>query len=215
MLVTALAGFVLTAVLVVLATAGTTWLVKVRPALEHDPDAHFWYLFAGLCVVLPAVLVAAVLNRWAGATLALLAAGTWWWTNTVVRRRLVQQANARALRLAEAERKALRARHAVVLARWGRYELDPASAIDFPGMADVRIPETSALVKALAQAQAEWVRRSPGPGGTARYRAAVTVLEGAFKAAELVSGRAGARSGSPSGQRTVEAVARHVPLGSS
>lgn len=184
MVVAALAGLVLMAVLVVLTTAGTVWLVKVRPALEHDPDTRFWYAFAGLCVLLPAVLITAVLDRWAGATLALLSAATWWWVNKAVARRMSLRADAAARNLAETERAALCSRHNTVLTRWSRYELDPAAAIDFPAMADVRVPETSALVKAVALA--ELLRRSPGsaPDGAPGYRAAVAGLEDAFRAAE-------------------------------
>lgn len=188
MVVAALAGFVVLAVLVVLATAGTVWLVKVRPALERDPDTQFWYGFAGLSVLLPAILIPAGLNRWAGAALALLAAATWWWSNKVVARRMSLQADAAARGLADAELEALCARHNEVLIRWSRYELDPAAAIDFPAMADVRVPETSALVKAVALA--DLLRRSPvpapdgAPDGAPDYRAAITGLEDAFRVAE-------------------------------
>lgn len=192
MVITALAGLTLMAVLVVLSTAGTVWLVKVRPAVEHDPDTQFWYLFAGLCILLPAVLITAVLNRWAGAALAVLAAGTWWWTNRVVARRMRLLADADARQMDDAERRALSARHNSVLARWRRYELDPAEAIDFPAMSDVRVPETSAMVKAMALA--ELLRRSTGPGGTAEYRAAVAVLESAFRTAEDAAAQAAAGS---------------------
>lgn len=189
MVLTALAGFALLAVLVVVTTAATVWLAKVRPALEHDPDTQFWYIFAGLCVLLPAILITVALNRWAGAALALLAAGAWWWSNRVVAVRQTLQAGAAARRKSDAERQALYARHNSVLARWGRYELDPARSIDFPAMTDVRVPETSALVKAMAKA--EQLRRHQDADRTAEYRTAVAVLEGALRAAEESAARQG------------------------
>lgn len=184
MVVAALAGFVALAVLVMLATAATVWLVKVRPALERDPDTQFWYGFAGLSVLLPAILITAGLNRWAGAALALLSAATWWWSNKWVARRMALRAEAATRTLADVERAALFARHNAVLSRWSRYELDPAAAIDFPAMADVRIPETSALVKAIALA--DLLRRSPvpAPEGATDYRTAISGLEDAFRVAE-------------------------------
>jgi hypothetical protein len=36
--------------------------------------------------------------------------------------------------------------------RWQRYELDPGFSIDYPALTDVRLPETSALIKAMRTA---------------------------------------------------------------
>ncbi|MGO4385638.1 hypothetical protein AB4Y80_15600 [Specibacter sp. RAF43] len=209
MVIATLAGLVLLAglaALVVLATAATVWLVKTRPALEQDPDTRFWYGFAGLCVLVPAVLLTAVANRWAGAALTLAAAGTWFWANRLVSRRMAVRAADAARSRQAAEHAALAARHDVVLTRWSRYSLDPAAAIDFPAMNDVRIPETSALVKAVALA--EELRRAPTPTDAAAvatangspaatdtpagpdYREAIASLEAAFRRAEQAAAAA-------------------------
>ncbi len=180
--VAGVAATIVLSVLVVLATAGTVWLVKVRPALEHDPDSRFWYVFAGLVVLLPVVLITAVLNRGAGAVLALLAVGTWWWANAALSRRLAVQALLAKNQRAQAEAAVLASRHDAVLLCWSRYELDPGAAIDFPVMADVRDPLTSALAKALARAQQ--LRGDTDRAGTGDYRDAVVGLEQAFARAE-------------------------------
>lgn len=185
----AIAVLALVAALVVLATAGTVWLVMVRPPLEHDPDTKFWYGFAGLCILAPAVLITAAANSWAGMFLAALAAGTWFWAARLVSRRLSLQAAGHAQHRAAVDRVALTARHDAILTRWGRYELDPAAAIDFPAMTDVRCPETSALAKAVALAGQ--LRRDAGTVGTvAEYREAVVLLESAFGLAEQAAAAA-------------------------
>jgi hypothetical protein len=182
----AIATLALMAALVVLATAGTVWLVMVRPAREQDPDTKFWYGFAGLCVLAPAILITAAANSWAGMSLAALAAGTWFWAARLLSRRLALQAVGRDHQRVAVERSSISVRHDAILTRWGRYELDPAAAIDFPAMTDVRCPETSALAKAVALAGA--LRRdSEDAGDMAEYREAVALLESVFELAELAA----------------------------
>ncbi|WP_150117097.1 hypothetical protein [Arthrobacter sp. ERGS1:01] len=172
--------------LVVLATGSTVWLVKSRPARERDPDTKFWYGFAGVCVLLPAILITTAANSWAGALLAVLAAGTWFWAGMLTSRHLAAQSSIREHARAAGEHAALAARHNAVLARWSRYELDPAAAIDFPAMTDVRCPETSALAKAVALAAALRgdTRDSETASAIAEYREAVALLESVFALAE-------------------------------
>jgi hypothetical protein len=65
---------------------------------------------------------------------------------------------------------------------WSRYELDPGNAIEFPGMSDVRVPETAEFFRAMKEAQ--WCRLLTDTN----YPAAVERLEKAFAAAETASG---------------------------
>lgn len=178
----ALASFLAVAILVVVATAGTIWLVKVRPAMERDPDTQFWYCFAGMSILLPAILGTAVVNRWAGAAMVAIAAATWWHVNKMVCRRLMQAKALSTSVSADAVFAELSNRHHAVLMRWSHYELDPALAIDFPSMSDVHVPETSALTKAWAVASE--LRHDVADGRMQNYEAAVRSLEISFGIAE-------------------------------
>lgn len=160
--------------------------VTVRRSLTHqdrdlvkEPDAVFWNVFAGLVVVVPAVLIPALaspavgllmLFLGMGAAFAALAVG-----RKVERNRLSKPEN--RIGFAEAA-----ARHDALLARWQRYELDPAKGIDFPGMSDVNIPQTAALVRALQEAQ-----RCRLTAGT-DYPRAVAQLDAAMAEAEAAAG---------------------------
>lgn len=92
----------------------------------------------------------------------------------------------------------LMATHDEIISRWMQYETDPAKAIAFPGMTDVRRPATGALITAMDRAR--WLRPASAhapftPESFANYRAAVTHLEEAFVVAETAAWRdAGARS---------------------
>ena len=77
---------------------------------------------------------------------------------------------------------AAQAEHETLLARWRHYELDPASCIDYPGMTDVRLPETSALIKAMREAEQLRAERHQG------YAPAVERFALALKAAERAAG---------------------------
>ena len=77
---------------------------------------------------------------------------------------------------------AAQAEHETLLARWRHYELDPASCIDYPGMTDVRLPETSALIKAMREAERLRAERHQG------YAPAVERFALALKAAERAAG---------------------------
>ena len=92
----------------------------------------------------------------------------------------------------------LMATHDEIIGRWMQYETDPAKAIAFPGMTDVRRPTTGALITAMDRAR--WLRPASAhapftPESFANYRTAVTGLEEAFVIAETAAWRdAGARS---------------------
>lgn len=175
---------------------GTTWLMASGPTVERDPDARFWYGFCGFCVLAPLVLGTVLLDPWAGAGMLAALACTCLAACGYLRRAAVLRAEADARSRAAAEHLALEERHDRVLRAWGRYELDPAAAIESPGMNDVRVPETGELARALARA--ERLRRNPpdpGPGSTAAgYGHAVAELESAFRRAEQRLGRAPART---------------------
>ncbi|WP_427005414.1 hypothetical protein [Pseudarthrobacter sp. H2] len=169
--------------LVVAAVAGSAYLArKHRNADAGLPDAVFWDGFAGLAVVAPAVILPSLAAPWAGLMLGLLAAGTgvaaYRWTPVLLRSQEVR----RACRETVSANEAAAALHRRVLARWQRYELDPAYRIDFPAMSDPRQPETAALIKAMKAA--ERLR----DGNDAGYGPAVRRLEQALNEAERAAG---------------------------
>lgn len=142
-----------------------------------EPDAIFWNIFAGLVVIVPAVVIPALASPAVGllmlflgiaAAVAAFAAG----------RKLEQRRQSRS-GFTEAA-----ARHDALLARWQRYELDPVKGIDFPGMSDVNVPQTAALVRALQEAQ-----RCRVTAGT-DYARAVEQLDVAMAEAEAAAGSA-------------------------
>lgn len=182
--------FLVLAPLVALTAAVTVWLVRTRAAQEHDPDATFWYAFAGLCVAAPLILIPALASRLTSLGLLALAVATSFATHKVVARcQLAAAAGHRRQQLGIALNQACR-EHDALMTRWGRYELDPGAAIDFPAMCDVRVPETSALAKAARAAAA--LRNSlclnaagvPLDDGVAEYQRAVTMLAEALETAE-------------------------------
>ena len=179
------------AVIVVCASGASVYLIRKHVAAGTDglPDSVFWDGFAGLAIVAPAVILPALAAPWAGLLLGVLAAAaaaaSYFWTPRVLGR---QEAR-RASRDVAASNEAAAARHRSALARWQRYELDPAHSIDYPAMSDPSQPETAALIRAMKAA--ERLR-----GGTdAAYAPAVDQLERALADAERA---AGVRTDSPS-----------------
>lgn len=171
------------ALIVVLAAAGSAYLArKHRTADGGLPDAVFWDGFAGLVVVAPAVILAALASPPAGLILGFLAAAAgaaaYRWTPVLLSRQDIR----RAARQTAADNEAAAVLHRAVLARWQRYELDPAHRIDFPALSDPRRPETAALIKAMKAA--ERLRDSNDPG----YGPAVRRLEQALAEAERAAG---------------------------
>ena len=177
------------ALVVAAAVAGTVYLaLKHRTSDGGLPDAVFWDGFAGLAVVGPAVVLPALVSPWAGLLLAVVAAATavasFRWAPRVFR----WQETRRATRDAAAADSAAANRHRAALARWRRYELDPAFCIDFPAMSDPARPETAAMLKAMKEA--ERLRRGTGPDSQAPggYSTAVDRLEHALAEAERAAG---------------------------
>ena len=172
------------AVVVVCASGASVYLIRKHVAADSGglPDAVFWDVFAGLAIVAPAVILPALAAPWAGLLLGVLAvaagAVSYFWTPRVFSR---QEAR-RAARDVAASNEAAAARHRSALARWQRYELDPALSIDYPAMNDLRQPETAALIRAMKAA--ELLR-----GGTdSGYAPAVAQLEQALTDAERAAG---------------------------
>jgi len=146
---------------------------------RSEPDALFWNVFTGLVVIVPSVLIPAVQSPVVGLLLVSLGGAA----------ALLTLSSSRKLDLRQSRKPQNRPgfvlaaeRHDAVLHKWSRYELDPGNAIDFPGMSDVRVPETAQFFRALKEAQR--CRLSPDTD----YSAAVERLEKAFAAAETASG---------------------------
>lgn len=147
--------------------------------LVKEPDAVFWNIFAGLVVVVPAVVIPALASPAVGLLMLLLGMGAALGAFTVGRK-LEQKRQSRPENRPGFTEAA--ARHDALLIRWQRYELDPAKGIDFPGMSDVNIPQTAALVRALQEAQ-----RCRITAGT-DYPRAVEQLDVAMAEAEAAAG---------------------------
>ena len=172
------------AVVVVCASGASVYLVRKHVAADSDglPDAVFWDVFAGLAIVAPAVILPALAAPWAGLLLGVLAVAaavaSYFWTPRVFSRRAAR----RASRDLAASNEAAAARHRGALARWQRYELDPAHSIDYPAMSDPRQPETATLIRAMRDA--ERLRGGTDDG----YAQAVDRLEQALADAERAAG---------------------------
>ncbi|MGM7776488.1 hypothetical protein ACSVHC_10830 [Arthrobacter sp. KNU-44] len=143
--------------------------------LVKEPDATFWNIFAGLVVIVPAVVIPALASPAVGLSMLFLGMGSGV-AAFAVGRKLEQKRQSRS-GFTEAA-----TRHDALLARWQRYELDPAKGIDFPGMSDVNVPQTAALVRALQEAQ----RCRPTAGTD--YARAVEQLDVAMAEAEAAAG---------------------------
>lgn len=179
------------AAVIVVAVAGSVYLVRKHRASDPGlPDAVFWDGFAGLAVVAPAVIVPSLVSPWAGLMLGLLAAGTagaaYRWTPGLFR----WQEARRSARETLAANDAARIRHLSALARWQRYELDPAYCIDYPAMSDPARPETAELIRAMKAAELLSGGRDAG------YGQAVDRLERALADAERAAGAPAVAAGS-------------------
>lgn len=197
--------FLVLAVLVTLTTVVTVALAGSRRHRQNDPDATFWYAFTSLCVLAPMILIPAMTNRALSCVLLVLSAGTAIATHLWCRRHAdLVAASGHQMELAAALEQVSH-RHLALITQWSRYELDQGAAIDFPTMSDVRIPETSALIRAVTAAN----RLQPVPhagvarstssddsgyslmtdDGVATYQRAVTELELALETAEAAARR--------------------------
>nr|WP_246223428.1 hypothetical protein [Pseudarthrobacter psychrotolerans] len=148
----------------------------------HAPDPVFWDLFMGSAVALPAILIPTLASPWSGAVLAAVGIGAGVAAYRGSPRILAWQSRRRQQRQDEPVHTAAQAEHDALLSRWSRYELDPACCIDYPAMTDVRLPETSALIRAMREA--EQLRAVPHEG----YAPAVVRFGLALAAAERAAG---------------------------
>jgi hypothetical protein len=103
----------------------------------------------------------------------------------------------------------LQAEHDAVVARWMRYETDPALQIGYPAMTDVKRPATAVYLRAASHAN-EMRRAATGRISAAEfaaYRDAVAELERAFEAAEHAAKvQAGESPSTPAWQDTAQDV---------
>jgi hypothetical protein len=169
--------------IVVAAAAGSVYLARKHLACDAGlPDAVFWDSFAGLALVVPALIVASLAAPWAGLMLGLLAAGAAWAAYRWAPHLISWQGARRSSQEVAAANGAAASRHRDALARWQRYELDPGYCIDYPAMSDPARPETADLIRAMRAA--EQLRGTANVG----YLAAVDRLERALAEAERAAG---------------------------
>ncbi|WP_372967853.1 hypothetical protein [Microbacterium sp.] len=83
----------------------------------------------------------------------------------------------------------LHAQHDALVARWMRYETDPALQITYPAMTDVKQPATADYLRAAGRAveARRGADSAAAPAEFAAYRDAVSELERAFEAAEYAA----------------------------
>lgn len=162
---------------------------------ENDVDSLFWYGFSGLSAVIFAIVGAAATIPGsgglvtAGALVCASVAAGWLWRGEHERKvRLADEELSR-------ERETLKGRHERVLQQWVSYELDPAAAIDFPGMTDLSHSDISRLIRSMRTAALLRERFDAGDAGSAEYSTALTGLEAALAAAEVAAGVIGDDAG--------------------
>lgn len=153
-----------------------------REATGHATDTVFWDVFMGSAVALPALLIPTLASPWSGVLLTAVAAATGVAAYRGTPRIMAWQSARRQHRLDQPVYTAAEAEHDTLITRWRRYELDPASCIDYPAMTDVRQPETSALIRAMREADQLRAARHQG------YVPAVARLGLALSAAEQAAG---------------------------
>jgi hypothetical protein len=166
------------------AVAATVFAVRHHsvPEQGHASDTLFWDVFMGSAVAVPAILIPTLASPWAGVVLAAVGGASGVAAYRSHPRIMAWQSIRRQRRQEQPLNTAAQAEHDTLLARWSRYELDPACCIDYPAMTDVRMPETAALIRAIREA--EQLRAVPGQG----YAPAVARLGLALAAAEQAAG---------------------------
>lgn len=177
--------FALCGTVLLASVAGTALLVRQHAGngtVEEHPDQLFWDVFMGGAVAIPALLIPTLMAPPAGLLLSLAAVATAVAAYRSAPRLAEWRERRRDSRLRLPHHRAAQTEHQELLARWRKYELDPACAIDYPGITDVRLPETSALIKAMRDA--DQLAGSLHPG----YPAAVATLAESLAAAERAAG---------------------------
>jgi hypothetical protein len=163
------------------AVAATVFAVRVHSAPEpagSASDTLFWDVFMGSAVAVPAILIPTLASPWAGVVLAAVGGASGVAAYRSHPRIMAWQSARRQRRQEQPLHTAAQAEHSTLLARWSRYELDPAYCIDYPAMTDVRQPETAAVIRAMREA--EQLRTIPHQGyapAVARLRLALTEAE--------------------------------------
>jgi len=173
---------------VLVAGVGATVLIVRRRALapketaSQRTDQLFWDLFLGSCVALPALIIPALVSPWAGLVLAGAAAASGIAAYRGTPKFLAWRAARKEEQQLVAAHQEARLQHDEIMLRWRRYELDPACSIDYPALTDVRLPETSALIKSMRAA--DQLRTTAHKG----YPDAVGSLAASLAAAERAAG---------------------------
>ncbi|WP_242633292.1 hypothetical protein [Arthrobacter sp. S39] len=163
------------------AVAATVFAVRLHSAPEpagRASDTLFWDLFMGSAVAVPALLIPTLASPWSGLVLAAVGGATGVAAYRGHPRIMAWHTSRRQRRQELPLHTAAQAEHTTLLARWSRYELDPAYCIDYPAMTDVRQPETAAVIRAMRDA--EQLRTVPQQGyvpAVARLRLALTEAE--------------------------------------
>ncbi|WP_426997623.1 hypothetical protein [Pseudarthrobacter sp. N5] len=180
--------FLLWGAVLVLTVATTVFAVRIHAGRGDavSPDPAFWDIFGGVAVAFPALLIPSLASPVAGLALTAAAGATGIAAYRGSPRFMAWQDLRRRHRLALPASAAASVQHDQLLARWQRYELDPALGIDYPDMTDVQRPETAAFIRAMREAAT--LRTAPGAGG---YPSAVTRLGHALAAAEAAAGVTG------------------------
>ncbi|WP_307432332.1 hypothetical protein [Pseudarthrobacter defluvii] len=171
----------------VASVAATVFVIRRRALAPSSSEAGgtdqlFWDLFLGSCVALPALIIPALVSPWAALVLAGAAAASGIAAYRGSPRFLAWRAVRREERQRLAAHQGALIQHDQIMLRWRRYELDPACSIDFPALTDVRLPETSALIKSMRTA--DQLRATAHQG----YPDAVGTLAAALAAAERAAG---------------------------
>ena len=180
----------------------TAWRLDVVSQRKGAADDYFWIGFGGLAVVTGAGVVAGT----AGALGAVLAVGIGVVSAIAAAAWLVRRYRRRQSDATDAAWEGLHRRHDAAVQRWTDYEVDPAKAIDYPGMHDPSNPEVQPIVRALRAARQERTGAEEAGGGLRhpplRYTDAVCNLEHAVDAAEQALGVSGPpRPPIPGGRR--------------
>ena len=163
------------------AVAATVFAVRRHSAPEPAgpaSDTLFWDVFMGSAVAVPAILIPTLASPWAGVALTAVGGAAGVAAYRSHPRIMAWQSARRQRRQEQPLYTAAEAEHTSLLARWSRYELDPAYCIDYPAMTDVRQPETAAVIRAMREA--EQLRTIPQQGyanAVARLRLALTEAE--------------------------------------
>lgn len=158
------------------AVAATVFAVRRHSVPEpaaHASDTLFWDVFMGSAVAVPAILIPTLATPWAGVALAAVGGAAGMAAYRSHPRLVAWQSARRQRRQEQPLYTAAQAEHTTLLARWSRYELDPAFCVDYPAMTDVRQPETAAVIRQCGKPSSSGPspsRGTPPPSGACGWR---------------------------------------------